>query len=99
VAESNATSVSLPKDEVVTITVNIDAPGLTEEEADEWKKDAESVWNEAFDQWPAQCYKLKLTVKVNPQPGLVREGNAERPSPSGPPLSVQRVLQKTVRHN
>lgn len=78
-AQSNATSVSSPKDEVITITVNIDAPGLTDEEAKQWKKDAETVWNAGFDRWPAQCFKLHLVVNVTPQPSIPIENARPRP--------------------
>jgi hypothetical protein len=66
-ADNDATSVSPPQEEIVTITVNIDTPGLSKHEAQKWQKDAEDIWNAAFDQWPHQCYKFKLVVKVTPQ--------------------------------
>jgi hypothetical protein len=59
--------VSDPKDEIVTITVNIDAPGISDDEAEKWKNQAETVWNEGFGKYPAQCYKLQLVVNVYPQ--------------------------------
>lgn len=72
-AQSNATSVSDPKGDVVTITVNIDAPGLTDKEAKQWKNDAETVWNTGFEKWPAQCFKLHLVVNIRPQPAMTAE--------------------------
>jgi hypothetical protein len=66
VADADATSVSV-KGDVVTITVNIDAPGVSKKEAKAWKADAESVWNEAFGRLPYKCFKLQLVVNVTPQ--------------------------------
>ncbi len=81
-AKGNATSVSPPKDEVVTITVNIDAPGLSEEEAKKWKSDAEKAWNAGFDRSPVVCFKLQLVVNITPQPALRLEDiKKARPRP------------------
>lgn len=60
------TATASKEDEVVTIVVNIDAPGLNKKGAEKWKEDAEDKWNDAFKKLPYKCFKLKLTVNVNP---------------------------------